>query len=46
MTINPSDLLMVNIKGIYGYFDFLALRTKYGDENLIADMGLRASAIR
>ena len=43
LTIDPSDLLIVNIKGIYGELDFVAYKTKFRDEVPIADMNSRVS---
>ncbi len=43
LTIDPSDLLIVNIKGIYGELDFVAYKTKFKDEDPIADMNSTVS---
>jgi hypothetical protein len=29
LTIDPSDFPMVNIRGTYGYVDFVAYKTKF-----------------
>ena len=43
LTIDPSDLLIVNIKGIYGELDFVAYKTKFRDYAPIADINSTVS---
>jgi hypothetical protein len=43
LTIDPSDLLIVNIKGIYGELDFVAYKTKFRDVFPIVDINSTVS---
>ena len=43
LTIDPSDFLKINIKGIYGELDFVAYKTKFKDEDPIADINSTVS---
>ena len=43
LIIDPSILSMVKIRGIYGLLDFVAYKTKYGDESPIADIYSKVS---